>query len=137
MKMKMKKLFAGLSLVAGAFVPMVAGAATDLTSIGVKVISLVNIILMIILALAFLYFVLGVIKYMTGKEAEDKKKAREQMIYGIVGLFVIFSVWGLMKILQNSLFGSDITTGCSGTQPTCPTGTLPVCQPQIGVWLCQ
>ena len=110
----MRKFISFLGVGGALLVPFLA-VAQDLEDIGVTILRVLNVVLLIILALAFLFFVFGVIKYMTGKEAEDKAKARSQMIYGVIGLFVIFSAWGLVKILQNTLGIS----GMGGGIPPC------------------
>ena len=53
---------------------------------------------------AFLY---GVQKYILAGASEDKvKEGREMMIYGIIGLAVMFSVWGLVRLVINTFFGN-------------------------------
>ena len=135
----MRKFISFLAVGGALLVPFLA-VAQGLEDIGVTILRILNIVLLIALALAFLFFVFGVIKYMTGKEAEDKAKARSQMIYGIIGLFVIFSAWGLVRILQRT-FGIEggpggttqvgIVYNCSSADLTymnvssdyCPTAT--------------
>lgn len=49
---------------------------------------------------AVVYFLLGVLKYMS-KAGDDKEQeeGRKMMLYGIIGLFVMISVWGLVNVL--------------------------------------
>jgi uncharacterized membrane protein YidH (DUF202 family) len=54
----------------------------------------------LLITLALLYFIWGVAKFVTAKEAEEKEKARDIMIYGAIGLFVIVSIWGIVALLQ-------------------------------------
>lgn len=60
-----------------------------------------------VFAIAILYFIYGVVKYVI---MADSDKAREEgrkfMIYGVVALFVMISVWGLVNIL-NKTFGTS------------------------------
>ncbi len=45
----------------------------------------------------------GLIKYVShGDDEEKRSEGRMLMIYGIVGLFFIVSVWGILKIFANS-----------------------------------
>ena len=44
------------------------------------------------------------IKYVVAADADDKAKARDIVVRGILGLFIIVSVWGLIGIIQ-STFG--------------------------------
>ena len=61
----------------------------------------------LIISLAVVWFLFQVFRYAVAGNEEDKAKAKTQMIWGIVGIFVMVSVWGLVAILQ-STFG---TTG--------------------------
>lgn len=68
-----------------------------------KIVSLVvNPILGLLTAFALLYFIWGVIEYIKGVDNEDTRtKGKQHMIWGIVGLFIMTSFAGLMKIIQN------------------------------------
>ncbi len=67
--------------------------------------ALINAALPIIISLAVVWFVYNVFRYMIASEEEDKGKAKEQMIWGIVSIAVMVSVWGLVGILTNT-FGT-------------------------------
>lgn len=116
----MKKFISALAVGSAAFMPFLASAQVDTTKqtiggLGLLALNILNIVLLIILALAFLYFVLGVVRYIMAKEAKAKEEGRNNMIYGIIGLFVIFSAWGLVRILQNTIFGgANSSTGITG-----------------------
>ncbi len=56
----------------------------------------------IIFTLAFIYFILGVIKYVISDSEKEKAKGRQFMIWGIVALFAMVSVWGLVRVLGNT-----------------------------------
>ena len=61
----------------------------------------------ILIGVAVLVFFGGVIKYVTAGDDTDKRaQARGVMIYGVIALFVIVSVWGLVAILQ-TLTGTE------------------------------
>lgn len=62
-----------------------------------------------VIGLAVLSFLWGVFQYMTAKEEDDQKKARSFMLYGIIGLFVMVSVWGLVNLLGDTLNLSNAT----------------------------
>jgi hypothetical protein len=58
----------------------------------------------IVVALALLYFFWGLAKYILASGDEvDKAKGRDIMIWGIVALFVMVSVWGIVEILGSAL----------------------------------
>jgi len=65
----------------------------------------------LIIAVAVLVFLFGIFKFIRS-EGDDKQGGRELMFWGIVGIFVMISVWGLVAILQNTFHLSgnyDIT----------------------------
>ena len=73
-------------------------AGSILDTIGV----ILNTLIPILITLGVIYFMWGVIQYTTGKSDDAKKEGRDRMIFGIIGLFVIVSVWGLVGVLGNT-----------------------------------
>lgn len=57
----------------------------------------------LIFALAFVYFMWGVVQYTLYPDGESKDKGRQMMIWGIIGLTVMFSVYALVRLLGNTL----------------------------------
>lgn len=56
-----------------------------------------------IIVLAVCAFVMGLIKYIGHGDNEEKRaEGNKLMIYGIVGLFFIFSIWGILKLFTVS-----------------------------------
>lgn len=58
------------------------------------------------IGLALITFIWGILKYVIAKDEEGQKEARSVMIYGVIALFVIVSVWGLVGLIGNT-FGID------------------------------
>lgn len=60
-------------------------------------------VLPLLVTLAVVIFIIGVIKYIVkSNEQKDREEGRKFMIYGIVALFVIVSIWGLVGIIQGT-----------------------------------
>lgn len=79
--------------------PFVAFAKTIEDVIGV-VSDILNVLVPFLIAIAVVVFLYGVIKYVTAGGDEAKRtEGRNTMIYGIIGLFVMVAVWGLVNIL--------------------------------------
>jgi len=57
----------------------------------------------LIMSLAVIYFVWALMQYLL-KEGEERAKAKDAMVWGIIILFVMISVWGLVEILDNTVF---------------------------------
>jgi len=87
-------------------VPFVASAAvfTDFKSfvdfaIGIILTPLIS----LIVSLAVAYFVWGVSKYILhGGDPEKRKEGYRMMIYGVIAIFVMVSVWGFVNMLINT-----------------------------------
>jgi hypothetical protein len=75
---------------------------------------ILNMAVPILIALAVVVFLWGVLKYVIAKEETQKKEGKNIMIWGIVGIFVMVSVWGLVAMLQN-------TFGIRGQAPQAPS----------------
>lgn len=57
----------------------------------------------LVFAIALLVFVYGVVKFViAAKDSHDREEGRMFMIYGIIALFVMVSVWGLVAVLANT-----------------------------------
>ena len=97
--------------------PMVAMAQTDAADIVDTIGGLITSITPIIVALALLYFFWGLAKYVLSAGDEDKKtEGRNVMIWGIIALFVMVSVWGLVQVVASTL---GVSTGdSSGNIPS-------------------
>ncbi|OGJ03847.1 hypothetical protein A3G06_01540 [Candidatus Nomurabacteria bacterium RIFCSPLOWO2_12_FULL_46_14] len=80
-----------------------------------KIGELLNAVIPILIALGVVFFIWGVISYVIGSDEEAKKKGRDRMIYGIIGLVVIVGLWGLVRLVTNT-FGLDNKTNI--TLPT-------------------
>jgi hypothetical protein len=61
-----------------------------------------------LLIIAVVTFMTGVIKYVGAGDNEEKRQAgRQVMIYGVITLFVMVSLWGFVNILTNTFFGEE------------------------------
>lgn len=68
----------------------------------------------IAMALALVYFLWGVAQYILASGDEDKKAyGRNVMIYGVIALFVMSAVWGLITVLKNTFIPGVSTTAHS------------------------
>lgn len=75
----------------------------------------VDLLIPIVIGFAFIYFVWGLTKYITAEGDEKRSEGRSIMIQGIIAMFVIVSIWGLVDFLGNLL---GVTSGGSANLPT-------------------
>lgn len=105
-KMGMFVLFASfLPLLVGAEIFSTTGGTGRLEALIQSVGRLVAALIPIIIGLALVVFLWGILLYVISKSQEDKAAARSYMIWGIIGLFVMVSVWGIVTILSEAIFG--------------------------------
>lgn len=64
------------------------------------VVSFVNVLIPILVGLALLGFFWGIFRYGFAANSDDgRAEARRIMIWGLIGLFVMVSIWGILRIL--------------------------------------
>ena len=60
----------------------------------------------LLIALGVLMFVYGLIEFIAGADNEDKRNiGKRHMVWGVVGLFIMVSVFGIMWIIINFWVG--------------------------------
>jgi len=113
------KKFIGFISASALLLPLVSSAQqltnveTFFTSIG----RIVGTLLPIVVGLALLAFFWGLAKFVFAAGSEDaKEEGKRIMIWGLIALFVMVSVWGLVKFIGSAL---NIQQGTnSGNIPT-------------------
>ena len=65
--------------------------------------SVLAVVVPILITLAVIWFVWGVIQYMTAKEDDQKKAGKSKIINGLIGMFVIVSFWGIIYLARGVL----------------------------------
>ena len=80
-----------------------SGIGTAIDNIG----KLVNALVPIAIGFAVLFFFWGLAKYILNAGDEEKKKeGRSIMIWGVIALFIMVSIWGIVSVLADT-FGVD------------------------------
>ncbi len=117
----MKKAIALTSGVLTAFaLPLVSLAAiNNVSDLGSFVINTINNVLVpVLFAVAFVVFLWGAFyTFIVGANDEEvKTKGKNLMLWGLIGFFVMVSIWGLVNILTGTIsFGNN--TGITGGTP--------------------
>ena len=97
-----------------AFAQQLGNIETLVRSVG----RLVDLALPIVVAIALLGFFWGLVKFILAQGNEESKvDAKKIMLWGVVALFVMVSVWGLVRFIGNSL---GINQGDTIIVPTVP-----------------
>jgi hypothetical protein len=89
------------------FVPGPIGTTLDLVQ------TIIDILIPLLLSLAVLVFLWGLVKYIANASDEAaKESAKLLMVWGMIGLFVMVTFWGIIGYFQESvgLTGNIVTT---------------------------
>lgn len=68
-------------------------------------IGMIKTIVPLIVGITLLYFIWGVFQLVRSNSPDSREEAIGYITYGIVALFVMISVWGLVSILTSTFFG--------------------------------
>lgn len=100
----MKKLIA-LTL---ALAPLSAFAQeiTNLDGLTTKATNIGTVAVTLLISFSVIWIVVNVVRYLIAGGEDDRKKGGMAILWGIVGLFLILSIWGLVAILKNT-FSTD------------------------------
>lgn len=117
----MKKALAITSGVVVAFaLPLVSLAAiNNVQDVGSFIITIINTVLVpVLFAVAFIVFLWGAFEtFIFGANSEEvKEKGKNLMLYGLIGFFVMVSIWGLVNLITNTTNIGN-TQGVTGGTP--------------------
>ncbi|MCC2630674.1 MAG: seg [Candidatus Paceibacter sp.] len=90
----------------------------DLKSLIYYVIDILNAIIPLLFAIAFLTFIWGIIKYIYAAGPQKLNEGRNYIIYGVIAMTVMVSVWGIAEVLKNTFFESAGSPGGPSTYTT-------------------
>ena len=97
-----------------------AQAPKDLTGLICLFLNILKALIPLLVGMALVAFLWGVAKFISNAEDTSKHAdGRQLMIYGLIGLFVMLSAWGLVTVLTGSF-------GLTTSPP--PYNTLPKIQ---------
>ncbi|MEY2664672.1 MAG: Type secretion system pilin [Candidatus Parcubacteria bacterium] len=98
------------TVAAMALAPVAAFAQqiVDANSLTTKLTNIGNTVVTILISLGVIWIIVNIVRYLIigAGNPESRATAGHSIIWGIVGLFVILSIWGLVKILSNT-FSTD------------------------------
>jgi len=95
-----------LVALAGFLAPLSARAAS-LKELTKQIVDLVSgSVVPLIYALAFLVFTAGMVRFFFLGGEEGRQKGKQLMLWGIIAFVVMFSVWGIVRLLLTILPGA-------------------------------
>jgi hypothetical protein len=96
--------------------PALASAAT-LKDTLVLVSQFLNGVIGLFITLAIVVFFWGLIKYLFSMDQENAHEGIKIMFWGLIAIFVMVSIWGIIRLLQSTL---QVTS----TDPVIPKGII-------------
>lgn len=102
----MKTYLARLGFLAAAAVltlPLEASAKSFKEIVNDTIVPLGDTLVTLLYGFAFVFFLFGVVRYVFAGGEETRQKGKQHIMWGIIGLAVLFMVWGFVRILLNLL----------------------------------
>jgi len=116
-----KKITQALVLVSLLGLPLYSNAA-DVTSVLNTAKGWVDILLPLSFSVAFLAFVYGIIRFlMSGSDTNKKEEAKNRLLWGVVAMFVVVTIWGIVAFIGLT-FGVGLPTNNTIDPPRVNTG---------------
>ncbi len=88
--------------------PTRAAQVYDFGSLVALFIGMIKSLVPLVVGLTLLYFMWGIFQLVRSNSEDSRKEAVGVITYGIVSLFVMVSVWGLVSILTSTFFGGSL-----------------------------
>ena len=81
-------------------------------SIVQDLISFINLLVGVLSILALVVFFWGLVKYIYhSDDAHSRVEGRSSIMWGLIALFILFSIFGILQILNVAFFGGSLGTG--------------------------
>lgn len=89
--------------------------ADTLRDVVIKIGDIIQLIIPLMVAIALIAFFWGLVKYLFAQGNEDSKTdGKKIMLWGIVALFVMVSIWGIIRVIADTF---NIQQGTTVTPP--------------------
>lgn len=92
-----------------------SGNIDDADAVVDRLISFFNVAIYVLISFAVVYLVWLIVRYFIMADGDDRSEVLKKIGYGILALFIILSIWGLVNILVRTF----------GTENRVPTERIP------------
>ncbi len=76
---------------------------TSVTNLLAKIAALIiNPLIVLGFVVATIYFFYGIVQLIWGADESDLDKRKANVTYGLIGLFIMFSVYGILRLVLNT-----------------------------------
>ena len=80
--------------------------------------------LLLIFTAGFFLFLWGLVMFIFKLEGTDHKEGKEHMLWGIVGMFIIISVYGILNLLDSTFNLQSTNPDIGRMQNLLPSGSV-------------
>ena len=105
--------------------------ATTFASAIQTLIGLINMLVSVLAAGALVVFFIGLVRYIKDSaDSHGHAEGRERIIWSLIALFILFSIWGILALMSVAFFGSSnlnggtVTPSQTTSNPLNTTGSL-------------
>ncbi len=89
--------------------PMIASAGpANFKEVVQLIIGMIQAVVPLVVGLTLLVFIWGIFQLVRNNSEDSRKEAIAVITYGIIALFVMVSVWGLVSILTSTFFSGGL-----------------------------
>jgi len=75
----------------------------DINDVAKKASNIGDLVIMLAISFAVLWIIVSIVRYLiAGDDGEARSKGGQAILFGVIGLFAILSIWGLVGILQGT-----------------------------------
>jgi len=80
--------------------------------LGKVVVQIVNPLILLMASIAFMYFLWGVFNFVRqAGDADKRAEGQKAILWGLVGLVIIFGAYGVVNIVTNTFGLNQVTPG--------------------------
>lgn len=95
---------------------MFGNTGATFCSVIITLVGLLNSVIWLLSGLAFAIFMWGMVRFIwKTSDSQGHKEGKQLITWGLVALFVIFSISGILNFMSVSLFGSASSTASQGS----------------------
>ncbi|MES2087474.1 MAG: hypothetical protein V4467_00620 [Patescibacteria group bacterium] len=97
------------------------GAITSIAGLLNRAIGVINLLIPFLVGLGVFVIIYGIFTYISqAADEEARKQARDFIMWGVIGVVLMLSVWGLVNILYNTLGIDNTNTTVHSRYPVIP-----------------
>lgn len=72
------------------------------------IIGILNQLVFVLAALAVVVFLWGMVKYVRNSAQGSKRQDKKPILWSLITLFVLFSVWGILRLACNTFISANL-----------------------------